>query len=479
MVIQQNEPIRVWGTSSSEGEYVNVVFDGSIGSSVVKDGKWEVILAPRTYSSEPKVLEIIGGGDDSDYETFENILVGDVWWVMGQSNAEFSCSSDPLWKNFETSLTGNENISIFDLKEDTFKEKSHTRWRRLNKYSAYDASALACYTAKNISGMISNEVPQGMVIMAYSGHELSAFLPPELAEKHTAIGEKSNIYNDVVDYVKNIPVKGIIWYQGEADASIYHDYTKKFTEYIEWLREEKSQANRDFPVYCIELSPCFDNPNDPSWQYIDFGNVRGEMGSLSAVVNNFNVCVTSDYWSDKSYQNNLHPGNKAAIAIRLSFMILAKEYGFGNPDYYFGPVLKKAELSDDKREAIFSFNYCAEGLSAEKFDGFLVVDKDWNAIEDVQFEIISPDKLKIVSPREICIVKYHTNTQSTFGEHIFLKNSYGVPAAAFSYTFSEPEVKADNLPDTIYHSELFAVAVLVATAAIISLLILKRNRIKD
>ena len=438
MVFQQNEPIKIWGTSESEGEYVNVVFDGSVASSEVKDGKWQVELAPRSYSAEPKVLQIIGN-DDSDYITFENITIGDVWWVMGQSNAEFSCSSDPLWDNFEASLTGTENITLFDLKEYSFTEKSPTRWRKMNKYSAYDASALACFTAKQISDMTQGEIPQGMVIMAYSGHELSAFLPPELAKKHSSMGKKSNIYTEVIDYTMNMPIKGIIWYQGEADAGLYHDYAKKLSDYISWLRNEKAQTNKNFPIYSIELSPCFNNPDNAEWQYIDFGAVRGEMGILPSKTENFNICVTSDYWSDKTYVNNLHPTNKSAIAMRLAFMIIAKEYGFGGTEYYFGPTLKSAELSDDKCEAVFSFENCAQGLVADKTDGFLVIDKDWNAIDDVSIEIIAPDKLKITAPKEICVVKYHTETQSTFGEHVFLKNSAGVPASAFTYTFAKPK----------------------------------------
>ena len=235
-----------------------------------------------------------------------------------------------------------------------------------------------------------------------------------------------------------MPIKGIIWYQGEADAGLYHDYAKKLSDYISWLRKEKAQQNANFPVYCIELSPCFNNADNPDWQYIDFGAVRGEAGILPLTIENFNICVTSDYWSDKAYVNNLHPANKSAIAMRLAFMIIAREYGFGGMEYYFGPVVKSAQLSDDKREASFSFDYCAEGLVAEKTDGFLVVGKDWKAITDAKIEIVAPDKVKITSPVEICVVKYHTDTQSSFGENVFLKNSAGVPASAFTYTFSNP-----------------------------------------
>ena len=47
MIFQQNEPIRIWGTSSDEGANVNGILGDSMASATVKDGKWELSFAPR------------------------------------------------------------------------------------------------------------------------------------------------------------------------------------------------------------------------------------------------------------------------------------------------------------------------------------------------------------------------------------------------------------------------------------------------
>ena len=437
MVFQQNEPIKIWGTSPCEGEYINAVFDGSMGYACVKDGKWEITMAPRIYSSEPKVLEIYGG-EGSDYVSFENITVGDVWWVIGQSNAEYSSSAAPEWDEFESQIRGDENIVIYNIGSKGFEPGDHYRWRKFNKYSTYDASALACFTAKTISDSIGNEVPLAMLITAYAGHEISSFMPPSLTEKSSSAGKKSIKYNDTIDYVVKMPVKGIIWYQGEADASMAVDYSKKLSDYIEWIREVKNQQNRNFPFYTIELPPSFNDTSDPARQFIDFGNVRCEAGGLTTSVENYHVCVTSDLWDNRSFSNNLHPNNKKLISTRLAYMILSREYAFGNEEAYFGPTLKEAKLSDDKLEAELTFNYCSNGLKADSISGMIFIGSDWHPIENIKYELVANDRIKIKSEKPIYIIRYNANTENVFATNIFLSNSGNIPAAAFAVTFQRP-----------------------------------------
>ena len=285
----------------------------------------------------------------------------------------------------------------------------------------------------------------------------------------------------MVKNVINMPVKGLIWYQGEADAALYGDYGNKLIKYIEWMRNQKGQANRDFPVYCVELPPCFPDDSDPQRQYIDFGNVRAETGSLTSSINNFNICVTSDLWNEKKFSNNLHPDNKHSIASRLSIMILSREYGFGGEYAFFCPVLKSYDISADRKEAVITFEHAGDGISAEKFDGFQIIGENWDEIKDVEYEIILPDKLKVKADEEIAIVRYNSATDSVFGEDIFLKNSAGNPAAAFAVTFEMPgSTVAHDETDTGSSINYGAVAALGAVfmlmVAGVLVLVVKRKK---
>ena len=182
MVLQQNEPIKIWGTSPCEGESIMAVLADSMGVGTVKNGQWQITLAPRSYTSEPMVLEIFGA-PGGGYYTYENITVGDVWWVMGQSNVEFSSSASRYWFDFAENISGDENIWIYDIPQNGFEQANRTRWRRFSRYSTYDASALGCFTAKMISDGCNNEIPLAIVTMGYAGHEITSFMPDELTDK--------------------------------------------------------------------------------------------------------------------------------------------------------------------------------------------------------------------------------------------------------------------------------------------------------
>ena len=86
MVIQRDKPIRVWGWAKP-GEKVTVTFGGKTQSSTAAaDRSWKVELPAMPASSEPRTMVV--QGKDKKIE-LENILVGDVWLLGGQSNMEF------------------------------------------------------------------------------------------------------------------------------------------------------------------------------------------------------------------------------------------------------------------------------------------------------------------------------------------------------------------------------------------------------
>lgn len=86
MVLQRDKPIRVWGWASP-GEAITVSFaDQEKMCTAAKDRSWSVTLAAQKVQTKPSTMTITG---TSNQLTFENILVGDVWLLGGQSNMEF------------------------------------------------------------------------------------------------------------------------------------------------------------------------------------------------------------------------------------------------------------------------------------------------------------------------------------------------------------------------------------------------------
>ena len=86
MVLQREKPIVIWGWAKV-GEEVTAEFAGA--SAVAKAGedrRWQVELPACEASDQPRVLSI--RGEKATIE-LDNILVGDVWILGGQSNMEF------------------------------------------------------------------------------------------------------------------------------------------------------------------------------------------------------------------------------------------------------------------------------------------------------------------------------------------------------------------------------------------------------
>lgn len=86
MVLQREQPIDIWGWASP-GEQVTVTFAGDPQSVEAKqDRSWRVTLPPQPANHAPQSLEIRG---QQNTLVLEDVLVGDVWLLGGQSNMEF------------------------------------------------------------------------------------------------------------------------------------------------------------------------------------------------------------------------------------------------------------------------------------------------------------------------------------------------------------------------------------------------------
>jgi sialate O-acetylesterase len=89
MVIQRDKPIRVWGWATA-GEEVRVSFAGQEQSAKADDDRaWSVELPAQTANSTPQQMTV--QGKDKTL-SLENVVIGDVWILGGQSNMEHPIS---------------------------------------------------------------------------------------------------------------------------------------------------------------------------------------------------------------------------------------------------------------------------------------------------------------------------------------------------------------------------------------------------
>jgi sialate O-acetylesterase len=90
MVLQRDRPLNIWGWADP-GEEVVVAFAGQEAqATAAADRSWQVTLKPVPANSSPQAMVVKG---KTSALTLENVLVGDVWVLGGQSNMEFPISN--------------------------------------------------------------------------------------------------------------------------------------------------------------------------------------------------------------------------------------------------------------------------------------------------------------------------------------------------------------------------------------------------
>ncbi len=87
MVIQRDKPITIWGWAGA-GRKVSVQFGEEKAGATADDkmGRWEVMFSAR--GADATGLKLIVTSGDETIE-MDNILIGDVWVMNGQSNMAF------------------------------------------------------------------------------------------------------------------------------------------------------------------------------------------------------------------------------------------------------------------------------------------------------------------------------------------------------------------------------------------------------
>ena len=478
MVVQRNEQFRVWGTadSSLDGHLVFVEFMDEEAKGVISNGEWCV--------EYPKALKENTVGSDmvvtcgTKEITIKNVLVGDVYMAVGQSNIAYTfneavTNSPEGYGGKDTVPSESDIIRICNnglvyqnaypaqgSEEECRDIIQNGGWQKTTVDTVRDFSAVGYFFAKDILEKTEGKVPVGIIEINGNGQAINAFLPNEVADE-LGVDEKDSdglyktsyggikiptrfMYNHYMRPFKNTAIAGMIWYQGESDFIVgsYETYNERFAALVEYMRENSNVTNKNFPVFVVELPSMF-NGSEEGWAFLPTSAIRSRMGLIPTVVSNTYMAATSDIWKDRSHKNNLHPYCKYYIAKRLSDIAGAVVYGKGAESYVCGPQIKGYTLSQDGKKVKIYFDYVAKGLKAagdEQLKGFLINDNtkpsdvriaDYNCIEISANEVITQVKYNAPSTTYNAPIWYET-TENTFPEKVNACNSEGVPMIAFS-----------------------------------------------
>ena len=187
-----------------------------------------------------------------------------------------------------------------------------------------------------------------------------------------AIGPNSYpilLSNSMIHPLISFAIKGVIWYQGEANTGRSYQYRKAFPLMIKDWR--KNWGLGDFPFYFVQLAS-FNANNGNSQNGSGWAELR-EAQAMTLSLPNTGMAVTTDIGDAK----DIHPKNKQDVGKRLAAIALNKDYHIKKE--YSGPVYQYMKKSGNK--IILTFTHAGSGLFAKNNNAFLG-----------GFEIASADK---------------------------------------------------------------------------------------
>ncbi|MDX8339603.1 sialate O-acetylesterase [Draconibacterium sp. IB214405] len=171
MVLQRNEPVRIWGWADA-GEKVQVDFLGTAYKTTAdNNGNWQLELAAMDAGG-PYSITI------NDIE-LTDILVGDVWLASGQSNMELQLRRVMDLYADEILKINTDQIRLFrsSTRENAENEKGDYpdgKWLSSTPENIMEFSAVAWFFADKIRQ--SHNVPVGIISTAIGGSPAEAWL---------------------------------------------------------------------------------------------------------------------------------------------------------------------------------------------------------------------------------------------------------------------------------------------------------------
>jgi len=482
MMLQRDMPIHVWGWADP-AEVVAVDLSGTNAkATTTPEGTWSVELPAKSVGEN---LELVVSG--SNHLVVKNIIMGDIWVCSGQSNMEMS---------LQGCLGAAEDIKAaawpkirrikFARTSSGWPERdapAARSWDVCSPETVPNFTAVGFYFAREVQKQTG--VPIGIVDTNWGGTRIEPWISPDgleavpelaaaSAAKQKAIDHYrqqlpmelarmdqwlantkrqlsngssvteppvitpppsagwSNLYHAMIHPIVRFPIKGALWYQGEANGSEGMSYFYKMQALIGGWRHQWNQG--DFPFYFAQLASFDDateDPAGPGWANIREAQAKAQSipnTGMAVIIDTVPLAETAD----------IHPKNKFDVGARLARLALAHDYQ--QSIEFCGPQLKSFSVEGDKIH--LSFTHVGTGLmignkqgrkpatesNTDSLKQFSIAgsDQKWFPANAV----IENDKVTVSSPqvKEPVAVRY-AFCMNPAGANLY--NREGLPASPF------------------------------------------------
>ncbi|MBC7890156.1 MAG: sialate O-acetylesterase [Ferruginibacter sp.] len=158
------------------------------------------------------------------------------------------------------------------------------------------------------------------------------------------------LYNAMIAPLIKFPIKGVIWYQGESNASRPDDYGQLMRTLIEDWRMKWNQGS--FPFLYVQLPNFMEpaaTPQESNWAALR----QQQLNTLSVRNTAMAVAIDVGEWND------IHPENKQAVGQRLALLAVKNVYG-EKSSVASGPLYQS--MKKEGNRIIVTFSNTGSGL---------------------------------------------------------------------------------------------------------------------
>jgi len=338
MVLQRDKPIAIWGWAAP-GEDVAVTFGGDRQvANAAADRSWRVTFAARAANAAPQQLVVQG---KQDKLVLDDILIGDVWVLGGQSNMEFELEKVENGK-LEAVSANFPNLRVLTVPYGIGPEPKRA-FARLHEWSDWfgehfkkgDWDACTPAIARELSAIgytfarrvhLASQIPIGVVDVSRGGTTVEAWTP--LAQLRTI--DEPFLQGKLADWDRRVAT----W-----DAA--KDLEQRVAQNRKWVEQQTAAkkpvpADRQRDPSDLRPGPIAD-PNHPGHCF------AGMIGPLQG------LAVKGVLWH-QGYNNAFDgmPGARLYRAV-LPVMIRAWREAFGDPQLPFGILSQCTEGTPQTR----------------------------------------------------------------------------------------------------------------------------------
>lgn len=366
MVFQRGEPITVKGFCKSAGNTVTVTLGDYTATATVKGGEWSVEL-PAMEATTGLTLTVIENEPENTYPTvFEDVAIGDVFILSGQSNMDYQTRYLEDYEEFLANANNFDNLrgylvpNVYRHGEDTVGSGT---WYKLDKSNIGSFSAIGYVMATKLAAEL-DDVTIAIVDSTYPGsiaktwidvdtyiehfgadhtdvttykayldfYQKNGRCPTSASELSAWVGKSyqkvvASCYDSMIAFFDGYKAKATVWYQGEGDISRVSEYPAYYKALTDSFR--KTFDNDEMAFVVIQLAPY----SSGGTKLQDFRNMQATLPNIDPYTY---VVATSDegaVYNDPEFINNsdislvfVHTSVKSPIGLNAADVVLSKIY---------------------------------------------------------------------------------------------------------------------------------------------------------